>query len=82
VTPTLEPSPSPMAKKRDDEPVRVDKEVLRVCRIVAAYRGVSISEYISTTLGPIARADLLAEQAKEVTVPSSADQPRRRKSKD
>ena len=59
---TTEP-PKPMAKpKRNDVPVKMDAEVVRVARIVAAYQGVTLAEYISERLRPLAKADLAKHQ--------------------
>jgi hypothetical protein len=54
----------PMAK-RNDVPVKMDAEVVRKAKIVASYRGQTLAEFLSDTLGAIV-ADLLeAEHAKE-----------------
>ena len=48
----------PMAKqKRDDEPVKIDRAVLSIARIVAAYRGMSVAEYLSERLRPLVAED-------------------------
>ncbi len=39
--------------KRNDVPVKLDAEVLRMARIVAAYEDVPIAELLSETLRPI-----------------------------
>lgn len=58
--------PKPMAKpKRNDVPVKMDAEVVRIARIVAAYRGISLAEYISERLRPLADADLLRHQRQQ-----------------
>ena len=46
-------------------PVRIDEDVYRNARTVAAYRGISVSEYISVNVRPIAAADL-AKMAQEI----------------
>lgn len=53
----------PMAKdkeqtKRNDVPVRIDAEVLEDVRIAAAYAGISIAEYLSEKMRPIAAQDV------------------------
>ncbi len=59
-------APSPRTKRggRDDEPVKVDRSVLRTARIVAAFRGKSLAEYLSEVLRPIV-ADHLAEEKRK-----------------
>jgi hypothetical protein len=44
--------------KRDDVPVKVDAEVIRQARIVAAFDGLSLAEYLSERLRPLVAADL------------------------
>lgn len=44
-------------QKRDDEPVKVDREVLRVARSVAALRGLTLAEYVSERLRPLVLED-------------------------
>ena len=46
-------------------PVRIDEDVYRNARTVAAYRGISVSEYISANVRPIAAADM-EKMAKEI----------------
>jgi hypothetical protein len=46
-----------------DVAVRVNAEVAREARIVAAYKGVPLARYISETLRPIVRHDLEEESA-------------------
>jgi predicted HicB family RNase H-like nuclease len=63
---TVPPPRTTMAKpKRNDVPVKVDEEVVRLARIVAAYRGESLAEYMSETLRPIVQRHL-AKYAKQV----------------
>jgi hypothetical protein len=59
----------PMAK-RNDVPVKIDAEVIRVAKIAAAYKGLSLAEYLSETLRPIVSRDVEQEHAK-VIPPSS-----------
>ena len=47
----------PRKTKRDDEPVKLDRKVLAVARIVAATKGISLAEYLSETLRPIVQKD-------------------------
>lgn len=51
--------------KRADVPVKMDSEVVRKAKIVAAYRGQSLAEFLSNTLGEIVDGLLAAEHAKE-----------------
>jgi hypothetical protein len=86
---TQELVPRLMSKsKRNDEPVKLDREVLRLARIVAAYRGIPIAEYLSERLRPLAEADyeeeVRAEEARKVATqpadpPADAPKPSRRK---
>jgi hypothetical protein len=55
----------PRKPKRNDVPVKIDAEVLRVARIVAAYEDVPLAELISETLRPIMVARLEAHQEKK-----------------
>ncbi len=52
---------------RNDVPVKMDSEVVRKAKIVAAYRGQSLAEFLSVTLGEIINDLLEAEHAKEIT---------------
>jgi hypothetical protein len=54
---------SPMAK-RNDVPVKVDADVIHVAKIAAAYKGLSLAEYLSETLRPIVSRDIESEHAK------------------
>ena len=49
--------------KRADVPVKMDAEVVRRAKIVAAFRGQSLAEFLSDTLGKI--IDDLMDQAIE-----------------
>lgn len=51
--------------KRNDTAVKIDTEVVRRAKIVAAYRSQSLAEYLTARLAPFVEADLLEEQAKE-----------------
>jgi hypothetical protein len=46
-------------------PVRIDEDVYRNARTVAAYHGISVSQYISDKMRPIAAADL-AKMAEKI----------------
>jgi hypothetical protein len=50
--------------KRNDVPVKVDVEVIRIAKIAAAYKGLSLAEYLSETLRPIVSRDVEHEHAK------------------
>ena len=52
--------------KRNDVPVKVDADVIRVAKIAAAYKGISLAEYLSETLRPIVSRDVESEHAKVV----------------
>lgn len=51
--------------RRNDTAVKVDAEIARKAKIVAAYRDVSLAEYLSKALKDIVDADLKEEQDKE-----------------
>jgi hypothetical protein len=72
-TRTLEPEP--MAKpKRNDAPVKIDAEVVRKGRIVAAFRGITLAEYFSERLDPLVSADL-KEHLRDEPDPEAAPAP-------
>ena len=50
--------------KRNDVPVKVDADVIRVAKIAAAYKGLSLADYISETLRPIVSRDVESEHAR------------------
>lgn len=50
--------------KRNDTAVKIDAEVVRVAKIVAAYRSQSLAEYLTTRFAPLVNADLAEEQSK------------------
>jgi predicted DNA binding CopG/RHH family protein len=60
--------------KRQDVTVKLDSEVVRTAKIVAAYRGLTVADYLSESLRPIAQRDLLKEQAK--ATPAKAAKPK------
>ncbi len=69
-------SRAPMPKpKRDDLAVKVDRQVVRQARIVAAYRDQDVNEYLSEVLAPLVAQHLAEHQATGVAPP----QPRQRK---
>jgi hypothetical protein len=47
-----------MATKRNDVPAKIDAEVLAVCRIAAAYKGLSLAEYLSESMRVTATRDV------------------------
>jgi len=55
-----------MARKavRTDVQVKIDAEVVKTAKIIAAYRGVTMAEYLSGLLAPMVMRDLAEEQAK------------------
>jgi hypothetical protein len=55
-----------MAKpKRNDIPAKIDQEVIRLAKIVAAYRSISLAEYLSERLRPLVESDLAKHQREE-----------------
>lgn len=68
----------PMAKaKRNDVPVKMDTEVVRLARIVAAYRDIPMAEYLSERLRPLVTADLTEHQAAECRSKGGNGKPKR-----
>lgn len=51
--------------KRNDVATKIDIEVSRKVKIVAAYRNVSAAEYLSDLVAPLVARDLEAEQTKD-----------------
>ncbi len=58
--------------KRNDVPVKVDAEVIRIAKIAAAYKDMSLAEYISERLRPLVAEDVEREHAKQPHVPVKA----------
>jgi hypothetical protein len=56
MTATLETPPMPKPK-RDDESVKIDRTVLQQAKIVAAYLGITVAEYLSDRLRPLVAED-------------------------
>jgi hypothetical protein len=52
----------PRRKKRDDDVTKFDREVLRMARIVAAYRDIPLAEYLSEVVRPIVAQHLAEHQ--------------------
>jgi len=44
--------------QRNETSVKIDSDVYRLVRTVAAWRGVNVSEYLSEIVAPIARRDV------------------------
>jgi hypothetical protein len=57
-------SAPPMAKQRNDVSVKIDAEVYRLVRTVAAWRGVAVAEYLSDIVRPAVQKDI-AKMSKE-----------------
>jgi hypothetical protein len=49
--------------KRNDVPVKIDAEVIRVAKIAAAYRELSLAEYLSERLRPLVADDVQRSHA-------------------
>ena len=63
--------PPPMAK-RNDETARIDSEVMRLARVIAASRNQTVAEYLSNTLKPLVTrdyAEFIAKEAKGIEKP-------------
>ena len=59
--------PKTMARP-NDVVVKLEKDVVDAARLVAAHRGVTMAEYLSTLLRPLVLRDQ-AEMAKEILAP-------------
>jgi hypothetical protein len=46
-----------MSDKRNKVSVKLDGDIYRLVKTIAAYRGVTIEEYLSEIVGPIAHRD-------------------------
>jgi hypothetical protein len=58
----LDPADRPMTK-RNDVPVKIDAEVIKVAKIAAAYRELSLAEYLSERLRPLVAEDVQRSHA-------------------
>jgi hypothetical protein len=63
-----------MAKKRTDISVKIQADVYRKVRTVAAWRGVNISDYLSGIVDPVVSRDL-AKINKEADKPPQEEHP-------
>jgi len=66
----------PRSGKRNDEPVKVAAEVLRMGRIIAAIEDVTLAELVSETLRPIFEAKL-AEHQRKGFAPKPPEKPKK-----
>jgi hypothetical protein len=55
-----------MAKEKEDMPVKIEHDVYRKLRVVAAWHNVGMSKYLSQVLGPILDKEM-GKMAREVT---------------
>jgi hypothetical protein len=67
-TMTTELDQRPMTR-RNDAPVKIDVQVLADARIAAAYKGLSLAEYLSEALRPIVLRDMEEGHAQRVRQP-------------
>lgn len=61
--------------KRNDTAAKVDAQIVRDAKIVAAYRDITLAEYLSELLRPLVARDLKHEQQKRM---QSDDPPSKR----
>jgi hypothetical protein len=54
--------------KRNDVPVRIGESVLEDIRLIATLRRISIADYLTEVVGPIAKKDLEVELARRTQV--------------
>jgi hypothetical protein len=52
--------------KRNDVPVKLDADVVRDAKIVAAYKAKSLAEYLSELVRPLVARDLEQEHARRM----------------
>ncbi len=66
------PMPKRGDVKRNDSPAKIDAEVIRDAKIVAAYREITLAEYLSELIRPLVARDLDLEHAKrsQATLPA------------
>jgi hypothetical protein len=74
----LRDCPTVAKPKRNDEVAKIDSEVLRIARAVAALRGITLAEYLSERLRPLVLSDH-AEEVRTVQDQYGGREPRRRK---
>jgi len=53
------------AVKRNDVNVKMDAEVVRLCKIVSSSRGVPMAEYLSDLVRPLVQRDLKTEMSRQ-----------------
>jgi hypothetical protein len=58
--------PKPPMAKRDDTAAKIDASIVRDAKIVAAYRDITLAEYLSELLRPLVARDLKAEQERRM----------------
>ena len=73
---------APMAKRtgnpeRVDTAVKLDAEVVRKAKIVAAYRGQTLADYLSESLGSFVDRDMETEHSKETSARAKAPKNKR-----
>jgi hypothetical protein len=50
--------------RRNDTAAKVDAQVVADAKVIAAFRGIPLAEYLTDVLRPIVKRDLEAEMAK------------------
>lgn len=53
-------------RKRNDTAVKVDAELVRIAKVIAAYRDIPLAEYLSERLRPLIEADHAVEMEKHM----------------
>jgi hypothetical protein len=78
---TIPVEPKMPRPKRNDEPTKLDKDVLREARTVCAHRNIMLAQYLSELLRPLVHEDYLATgiEITEQKNPADGAGPRRRK---
>ena len=69
-------SGSTMPRRKRDIPVgtaKIEDPVLRDAKIVASYRGITLTEYLTEMIRPLVKRDLIREQAKKAKETAAED---------
>jgi len=66
---------APPMTRRNDVAVKLDADVTREAKMVAASRDQTLAEYLSELLRPLVRRDLQSETGKRLTDPAARPAP-------
>ena len=62
--------------RRNDQTVKLDAEVARDAKIVAAYKDMSLAEYLSELIRPVVARDLESEHERKTKPPKGKGGPK------